>query len=158
MPRRSRPFGWSGRWDSLTAAHVAASAFDILAVLGLFVAGWRLWSPRMGVLFAFGWAANPFTAYSLNMNSNDALVGAAVAWLLAALSVPVVRGILLSVAGFTKLGPLALVPLFCVAARPVRHAGRVRRDHRGAAVDAGIRPPRADGLLGSHHRLPDRRA
>jgi hypothetical protein len=105
-------FGWSGRWDSLTAAHVAASAFDILAVAGLFVAGWRLWSPRMGVLFAFGWAANPFTAYSLNMNSNDALVGAAIAWLLAALSVPVVRGILLSVAGFTKLGPLALVPLF----------------------------------------------
>ena len=109
---------------------MAASAFDILAVIGLFVAGWRLWSPRMGVLFAFGWAANPFTAYSLNMNSNDALVGAAVAWLLAALSVPVVRGILLSVAGFTKLGPLALVPLFCVAARPVRHAGRVRRHHR----------------------------
>ena len=105
-------FGWSGRWDSLPSAHVAASAFDVLAVIGLFVAGWRLWSPRMGVLFAFGWAANPFTAYSLNMNSNDALVGAAVAWLLAALSLPVARGILLSVAGFTKLGPLALVPLF----------------------------------------------
>jgi hypothetical protein len=105
-------FGWSGRWDSLTSAHVAAAAFDILAVVGLFVAGWRLWSPRTGVLLAFGWAANPFTAYSLNMNSNDALVGAAVAWLLAVLSVPVLRGVMLSVAGLTKLGPLALVPLF----------------------------------------------
>ena len=31
--------GWSGIWDRLPAAHVAASAFDILAVVGLFVAG-----------------------------------------------------------------------------------------------------------------------
>jgi Glycosyltransferase family 87 len=105
-------FGWSGRWDSLPAAHVAASAFDILAVLGLFVAGWRLASPRLGVLLAFAWAADPFTAYTLNMNANDALVGAAVAWLLAVLSVPAVRGVMLAVAGFTKLGPLAMVPVF----------------------------------------------
>ena len=34
--------GWSGLWDSLPAAHVTASAFDILAIAGLFVAGWRL--------------------------------------------------------------------------------------------------------------------
>src|SRR5581483_1736533 len=40
--------GWSGRWDSLPAAHVAASAFDVLAVVGLFVAGWRLRSARIG--------------------------------------------------------------------------------------------------------------
>ena len=103
---------WHGRWDSLPAAHVSSSAFDVLAVLGLFVAGWRLWSPRTGVLLAFGWAANPFTAYSLNMNSNDALVGASVAWLLAVLSIPWLRGVLLSIAGFTKLAPLVLVPLF----------------------------------------------
>jgi Glycosyltransferase family 87 len=105
-------FGWSGRWDSLPAAHVAASAFDILAVAGLFVAGWRLRSPRTGVIMAFAWAANPFTAYTLNMNANDALVGAAVAWTLAALSAPAVRGALLAVAGLTKLGPLAMVPVF----------------------------------------------
>ena len=41
--------GWSGIWDRLPAAHVAASAFDILAVVGLFVAGWRLGSRRLGV-------------------------------------------------------------------------------------------------------------
>ena len=35
-------------------------------------------------LLAFAWAANPFTLYSLNMNSNDALVGALLAWTLAA--------------------------------------------------------------------------
>jgi Glycosyltransferase family 87 len=104
--------GWSGLWDRLPAAHVAASAFDILAVVGLFVAGWRLASRRLGVALAFAWAANPFTLYSLNMNSNDALVGALVAWTLAVLSFPAARGVLLAAAGLTKFAPLAMVPLF----------------------------------------------
>jgi hypothetical protein len=104
--------GWSGLWDSLPAAHVTASAFDILAIAGLFVAGWRLASGRIGLLLAFGWAANPFTLYALNMNTNDALVGALLAWTLAALSVPVLRGALLGAASLTKFAPLALVPLF----------------------------------------------
>ena len=104
--------GWSGLWDSLPAAHVTASAFDILAIAGLFVAGWRLASGRVGLLLAFGWAANPFTLYALNMNTNDALVGALLAWTLAALSVPVLRGALLAAASLTKFAPLALLPLF----------------------------------------------
>jgi hypothetical protein len=104
--------GWSGLWDSLPAAHVTASAFDILAITGLFVAGWRLANGRVGLLLAFGWAANPFTLYALNMNTNDALVGALLAWTLAALSVPVLRGALLAAASLTKFAPLALVPLF----------------------------------------------
>jgi hypothetical protein len=104
--------GWSGLWDSLPAAHVTACAFDILAVAGLFVAGWRLASGRVGLLLAFGWAANPFTLYALNMNTNDALVGALLAWTLAALSVPALRGALLAAASLTKFAPLALVPLF----------------------------------------------
>jgi hypothetical protein len=104
--------GWSGLWDRLPAAHVAASAFDILAVVGLFVAGWRLGSRRLGVALAFAWAANPFTLYSLNMNSNDALVGALVACTFAVLSFPAARGVLLAAAALTKFAPLALVPLF----------------------------------------------
>jgi hypothetical protein len=104
-------FGWSGLWDDLPAAHVAASAFDLLAIAGLFVAGWRFRSARLGVLLAFAWAADPFTLYALNMNTNDALVGALLAWMIAALSLPAVRGVLLAAAGLTKLGPLALVPL-----------------------------------------------
>ena len=104
-------FGWGGLWDDLPAAHVAASAFDLLAIAGLFVAGWRFGNPRLGVLLAFAWAANPFTLYALNMNTNDALVGALLAWFMAALSIPLVRGGLIAAAGLTKLGPLALVPL-----------------------------------------------
>jgi Na+/proline symporter len=81
-------------------------------VLGLFVAGWRLADPRTGVMAAFAWAANPFTLYSLNMNSNDGLVGALVAWTLAALSLPRVRGLLLALAGFSKAAPFAMLPVF----------------------------------------------
>jgi hypothetical protein len=105
-------FGWNGLWNSLPAAHVTACAFDILAVVGLFVAGWRLADPRIGVMAAFAWAANPFTLYSLNMNSNDGLVGALVAWTLAALSLPRARGVLLALAGFSKAAPLAMLPVF----------------------------------------------
>ena len=91
VPAVRRP-GLERALGSLPAAHVAASAFDILAVAGLFVAGWRLASAALGVPLAFGWAANPFTLYALNMNTNDALVGALLAWTLAALSVPVRAG------------------------------------------------------------------
>ena len=78
-------FGWSGLWDDLPAAHVAASAFDLAghrSACSWPAGGWR--SARLGVLLAFGWAANPFTLYALNMNTNDALVGALLAWFLAA--------------------------------------------------------------------------
>ena len=37
---------------------------------------------------AFGWAANPFTLYALNLNTNDALVGALLAWMMALLARP----------------------------------------------------------------------
>jgi len=104
-------FGWSGLWDDLPAAHVAASAFDLAAIAGLFAAGWRLASARHGLLLAFGWAANPFTLYALNLNTNDALVGALLAWTLALLGRPAWRGGLLAANALTKLGPLCLLPL-----------------------------------------------
>ena len=40
-PRRARSLGWSGKWDSLPAAHATAIAFDLLVVLGLFLVGRR---------------------------------------------------------------------------------------------------------------------
>jgi hypothetical protein len=111
--------GWSGLWDDLPAAHVAACAFDLLAMAGLFVAGWRFGNPRLGLLLAFAWVANPFTLYALNMNTNDALVGALLAWFIAALSVPWLRGGLMAAAGLAKLGPLALLPLLMSLQRRV---------------------------------------
>ena len=84
--------GWSGKWDSVPAAHVAACAFDLLAIArpvrGRVAAG----DAALGVLMAFAWAANPFTLYALNMNTNDALVGALLAWTMALLALPAARG------------------------------------------------------------------
>ncbi len=68
-------FDWSGKWDSLPAAHATSIAFD---------AARRPRAPcssvcasrgrRLGVLLAFGWVAYPFTAYTLNANTNDAIM------------------------------------------------------------------------------------
>ena len=38
----------------------------IIALLGLLVAGWRLAGRRMGLTLAIGWAAFPFTAFTLS--------------------------------------------------------------------------------------------
>jgi hypothetical protein len=103
--------GWTGCGTTCRRPTSPRRRFDIAAILGLFVAGWRLGSPPAGVLLAFGWAANPFTLYALNLNTNDALVGALLAWLLAFLGRPMVRGALLAATALSKLGPLCLVPL-----------------------------------------------
>ena len=57
-------------------------------------------------MLAFGWAANPFTLFSLNMNTSDALVGALLAWFVARCPCPAARRAPVR-AGLTKLGPLA---------------------------------------------------
>ena len=71
---------WHGTWDSLPAAHAAATAFDLLCVAGLLALGWRLGGFRLGVALATAWAAFPFTAYALESNTNDALVAAMLIW------------------------------------------------------------------------------
>jgi len=100
---------WSGHWDSLPAAHAAASAFDILCILGLFVLGWRLSGQRLGLAFAAAWATFPFTAYALESNSNDALVAALLIWGMVFFSRPLGRGILLGLAIAAKFVPALLV-------------------------------------------------
>src|SRR2546423_3269473 len=109
-------FGLSGRWDSLPAAHAAAIAFDLLALVLLFLLGRRVRGPTLGIALAYAWVSYPFTLFALESNSNDTLVVALVlAALLAAsyrskLAVPA-RGALAALASLTKFAPLALVPL-----------------------------------------------
>ena len=103
---------WSGRWDDLPAAHAAAIAFDLLAVLLLFLIGRRMRGPELGVVLAYAWLTYPFTIYALMSNSNDTLVAVLVlAAVWAAGSAPA-RGALVALAGLTKFAPLALAPLF----------------------------------------------
>ncbi len=113
-------FGWSGRWDDLPAAHAAAITFDLLALALIFLLGRRVRGPALGVALAYAWAAYPFTLFSLESNSNDALVAVLV---LAAMLACSYRSV---------LGRSAS-----------RRAGRARRPHevrsaraRAAACDA----------------------
>jgi uncharacterized membrane protein len=64
------------------------------------------------VLLAYLWAACPFTLLVENSGSNDALVAALVLAAFLCLDRPGPRGALATLAGLTKLAPLALVPLF----------------------------------------------
>ena len=103
---------WSGKWDSLPAAHATSIAFDLLAVLALVLIGLRFGGLRLAVLLAFAWDAYPFTAYTLNANTNDAIMPAfllAGFWLVTS---DWARGASVALAGWTKFGALLVAPLW----------------------------------------------
>ncbi len=114
---------WSGSWDDLPAAHAAAVAFDLLAVLLLFLVGRRQESDRTagtrrGVLYAYLWLACPWTAYALNSNANDGLVAVAIALLLLIGTRPLWRGVAGGAAAAIKVAPMAILPVLATR-RPV---------------------------------------
>ncbi len=108
-------FPWGGEWDGLQAAHAAAIAFDLLALIGLFVLGTRFArgppGRELGVALAFAWAAYPYSSFSLMSNANDTLVAAALIWTMALVASPVGRGALLGLAAAAKFAPLILAPI-----------------------------------------------
>jgi hypothetical protein len=104
-------FGWSGRWDDLPAAHVAAVVFDLLALGLIFLLGLRIRGPTLGVALAYAWVAYPFTLFALESNSNDTLVAVFLLAALLAASSPPGRGVFAALAGLTKFAPLALAPV-----------------------------------------------
>ena len=107
-----RVMPWSGKWDSLPAAHAAAIFFDLLCLGLIFLIGRQLRGPPLGVTLAYAWAANPFTLYAMNCNVNDALVGALVLGAIVVATRPAGRGALIGLAGMAKFAPLGLAPLF----------------------------------------------
>ena len=128
--RRSRPAAPTGRRSTLAyvavrarlrlerplgrppAAHVAASAFDIAAVAGAVrrrvAAGV---APAGGACSPSAGPPTRSPLYALNLNTNDALVGALLAWTMALLARPAARGAMLALAALSKLAPFCLVPL-----------------------------------------------
>jgi hypothetical protein len=104
--------GWSGKWDSLPAAHATAIAFDLLVVLGLLLVGRRFGGTPLAVALPFGWLAFPFTAYVLNANTNDAIMPAILVWGFWLTTSPVARGAAVALAGWTKFAALLLAPLW----------------------------------------------
>jgi hypothetical protein len=109
---------WSGRWDDLPAAHGAAIAFDLLTIGLLLLLGRALRPGRegtaLGVALAYAWAAYPYTAFSLETNSNDTLVALACAAALLAYArrSAVATGLAVGLGAAAKFAPLALAPLF----------------------------------------------
>jgi hypothetical protein len=94
-----------------TAARLAALFFDLLTAALLFVLGRRIRGPTAGVTLAFAWLAFPFTLYTDGLATNDSLVAAALVGTVIVARSPVRRGAMVAIAAWTKLSPLALVPL-----------------------------------------------
>jgi hypothetical protein len=108
---------WSGRWDDLPAAHGAAIAFDLLTIGVLLLLGRALRAGRegttLGVALAYAWAAYPYTAFTLETNSNDTLVALACAGALLAFArrSSVGTGVAVGLGAAAKFAPLVLAPL-----------------------------------------------
>ena len=123
---------WSGLWDDLPAAHGTAIMFDLLALVGLLLLGRRLRpgpdGTALGVALAYAWAAYPYTAFVLESNSNDTLVG--VAGVAALLGSSIARervsagaaALAVGLGAAAKFVTLALAPLFARRA-PLVSAG-----------------------------------
>jgi hypothetical protein len=104
--------GWSGKWDTLPAAHATTIAFDLLCLLGLALVGLRLGGRGLAATLAFAWAAYPFTQYAASSNTNDAIMPAFLIWGFWLATIPAARGAFGALAGWTKFGALIVAPLW----------------------------------------------
>jgi hypothetical protein len=129
-------FPWIGKWNDLPAAHGAAVLFDLAALLGMLVLGWRLSGRRLAAGFGLAWAAFPFTAYALESNSNDSLMAACLVWGLVVAHRPMGRGIALGLAVLSKFTPAILLVLWARHPFPqrARGPGRVPAYVAGLAI------------------------
>ncbi len=119
-------FGWSGKWDSLPAAHATSILFDLLCIGLSALLGLRLGGARLAATLAFAWTAFPFTLYVLNSDTNDAIMPALLLGGLLVASSPARRGAFAALAGLTKFGALIVVPLWLGHPNGIRSPGRGR--------------------------------
>jgi hypothetical protein len=110
-----RIWPWSGTWNDLPAAHGAAVFFDLATFALLIFLGRRIRpgpaGNRLAATLAFGWAAYPYTAFTLLSNSNDSLVAMLLVATLLVLAKPAARGVMAALATFTKFAPAILAPM-----------------------------------------------
>ena len=132
---------WSGEWDDLPAAHGAAILFDVATFLLLIVLGMRIRpgpaGHRLAATLAFGWAAYPYTAYTLESNSNDSLIAALLVATLLLAAKPLARGATLAAATWAKFAAAPLTPMYLTYKSGPSSAGDVR-----------ARKPRAQDIPG----------
>jgi len=104
--------GWKGKGGDLDAARFTSILFDVLAVIGSALVGYRFGGRRLAATIAFAWAAYPFTQYVSSSNTNDAIQPVLLLfgfWLVT--SAPA-RGVFGALAGWTKFAPLLIAPLW----------------------------------------------
>ncbi len=110
-----RIWPWSGTWNDLPAAHGAAVFFDLATFALLILLGRRIRpgpdGNKLAATLAFGWAAYPYTAFTLLSNSNDSLVAMLLVATLLVLARPAARGVMTSLATLAKFAPAVLVPM-----------------------------------------------
>jgi hypothetical protein len=114
---------------SLTSTRMAQRLttlfFALLTAVLLFVVGRRIRGTTTGVLLAYLWLAFPFTLYDEGLSLNDTVVAAAFVGTLIVAASPARRGLMAALTAWTKLSPLALVPL--LASHHGARAGTSRR-------------------------------
>ena len=107
-----------GNWGYLPAARAATITFDLLTIAGLIVLGWRLRSGRegwrLGLLFAWLWAACPCSLLGMEKSTNDGLVALIVVLVMLTLESPLKRGVLVGLGTASKFFPAILLPLVAV--------------------------------------------
>jgi hypothetical protein len=111
------------------AARVTTLFFELVVALLLFILGRRIRGPAAGVLLAYCWLAFPLTLYEDALAFNDAIVASALLASVLMASSPARRGAMTALAVWSKLSPLALLPLLV--------------SHQGGARGAGGRRLRA---------------
>ena len=104
--------GWKGFGDRLEAARFTSIMFDLLAMAGLALVGWRFGGSRLAVTLAFAWAAYPFTQYVSSTNTNDAIGPVLLIFGFWLVSSPPARGAFAALAGWTKFAALLVAPLW----------------------------------------------
>ncbi len=124
--------GWSGKWDTLPAAHVTSGIWDVIAAVGLLLVGRRFGGLALGSMLAFAWAAYPFTQYASNSNTNDLIPPALLIWGFWLASAAGASGAFAALSGWTKFGSLLVLPLW--ASYPERRLKPALRFAGGAAL------------------------
>ncbi len=160
-------FGWNGKWDntSMNTAHATSILWDLLAIVGLWLVGWRFGGARLAATLGFAWAAWPFSQYASSSNTNDMIQPAMLIFGFYFLTSPVLRGAGAILGALVKFSPLVVLPLW--AGYPDSRDYRSQRRYLAGVLDRGgrgvldpaaqLEPGRERGRLRAPHlRLPVR--
>jgi hypothetical protein len=128
-------FGWSGKWDTLPAAHATSILWDLLCLVGLWLVGLRFGGSRLAATLGFAWVAWPFSEYASMSNTNDNIQPALLIFGFYFLASPRLRGAFGVLGSLVKFSPLVVLPLWS-GYPDSRDRGSRRRFVTGAVVAA----------------------